>query len=99
MFSNVVLREVFGLTASVFVLVSMVVKSDTARGNIRMRLLNATGSILMILYGLWIGSISTIVLNVVCLTTHVYYLVGLFRNEYKDKLQAVRKSHQPRIKT
>lgn len=78
---NVTLREALGIFASGFVLLSMTVKSDSRRGNIRMRLLNLTGSVLMILYGFWIGSFSTVFLNVICLITHVYYLVKLVKSE------------------
>lgn len=76
---NIFIREVFGVSASVFVLLSMVIKSNDRKGNIRMRLLNLTGSVLMIIYGLWIGSFSTIFLNVICLVAHIYYLISLFR--------------------
>lgn len=78
---NVTLREALGIFASGFVLLSMTVKSDSRSGNIRMRLLNLTGSVLMILYGLWIGSFSTVLLNVICLITHVYYLIKLIKSE------------------
>lgn len=78
---NVTLREALGIFASGFVLLSMTVKSDSRSGNIRMRLLNLTGSALMILYGFWIGSFSTVFLNVICLITHVYYLVKLVKSE------------------
>lgn len=77
---NVTLREALGIFASGFVLFSMTVKSDSRSGNIRMRLLNLTGSVLMILYGFWIGSFSTVLLNVICLITHVYYLIKLIKS-------------------
>lgn len=76
---NIFIREVFGVSASVFVLLSMMIKSNDRKGNIRMRLLNLTGSVLMIIYGFWIGSFSTIFLNVICLVAHIYYLISLFR--------------------
>lgn len=78
---NVTLREALGIFASGFVLLSMTVKSDSRSGNIRMRLFNLTGSVLMILYGFWIGSFSTVLLNVICLITHVYYLIKLIKSE------------------
>lgn len=78
---NVTLREALGIFASGFVLLSMTVKSDSRSGNIRMRLLNLTGSVLMILYGFWIRSFSTVLLNVICLITHVYYLIRLIKSE------------------
>ena len=78
---NVTLREALGIFASGFVLLSMTVKSDSRSGNIRMRLLNLTGSVLMILYGFWIRSFSTVLLNVICLITHVYYLIKLIKSE------------------
>lgn len=77
---NVTLREALGIFASGFVLLSMTVKSDSRSGNIRMRLLNLTGSVLMILYGFWIVSFSTVLLNVICLITHVYYLIKLIKS-------------------
>lgn len=79
---NIMVREVFGVSASVFVLISMTMKSDSRKGNIRMRLFNMVGSILFIIYGIWIGSFCTILLNVICFGTHIYYLIGLFR--FKD---------------
>ena len=78
---NVVLREIFGISASVFVLVSMMLKSDSRIGNIRMRVLNFVGSVLMILYGIWIYSISTVFLNIICLGTHIHYLNKLFKKK------------------
>lgn len=77
---NVALREALGIFASGFVLLSMTVKSDSRSGNIRMRLLNLTGSVLMILYGFWIVSFSTVLLNVICLITHVHYLIKLIKS-------------------
>lgn len=77
---NVTLREALGIFASGFVLLSMTVKSDSRSGNIRMRLLNLTGSVLMILYGFWIVSFSTVLLNVICLITHVHYLIKLIKS-------------------
>ena len=77
---NVTLREALGIFASGFVLLSMTVKSDSRSGNIRMRLLNLTGSVLMILYGFWIVSFSTVLLNIICLITHVYYLIKLIKS-------------------
>ena len=78
---NVVVREIFGVSASVFILISMIVKSDNRKGNITMRVLNLIGSVLMITYGIWIGSISTVFLNVICLGTHIYYLIKLFKTK------------------
>ena len=78
---SVTAREIFGISASVFVLISMLVKSDDRVGNIKMRSLNLIGSILMILYGIWIGSISTIFLNIICLSTHIYYLIKLSKTK------------------
>ena len=78
---NIFVREIFGISASVFVLISMTMKSDNRIGNIRMRTLNMIGSILFIVYGLWIGSFCTIFLNVICLATHIYYIIGLCRSK------------------
>lgn len=71
--------ELIGLSGSLLILVSMLYKSNTRRGNIAMRVWNLLGSIIFVVYGCLLPAYSTIILNVVMIILHIYHLIVLFK--------------------
>ena len=64
--------EILGITATVFVLISFLMKEAA-----RIRKINIIGAFLFVVYGVLINSISVWLLNGVLLIVHIYHL----RNE------------------
>lgn len=73
------------MAGSVLVFISMCFKSSTTRGNLVMRLLNMIGSIIFIVYGIMLSAFSTILLNVVMVIVHLYYMIKLLRDMRLNK--------------
>lgn len=71
--------ELIGLFGSAALLVSMLFQSSTYKGNIKMRLWNIAGSVLLLVYGILIHSISNILLNVIMVIVHIYHIVVLVK--------------------
>ena len=71
--------EFIGLFASVFVLFSMTVKSDSPKTNIVMRTLNAIGSLLFVIYGFILPAYSTGIMNLCAFFVHIFYIIKLYR--------------------
>lgn len=55
--------EYIGLSASLFILVSMCFPTNTYKGTVMLRILNLLGSIAFVVYGALLPAISTAVLN------------------------------------
>jgi hypothetical protein len=66
---DVMIIELLGIVATLFVLVSFLMK-DAAR----IRKINIIGAMLFVIYGLLIGSISVWLLNGVLCVVHILYL-------------------------
>lgn len=62
--------EILGTLASIIILISFIPKNIT-----KIRFINLIGSILFVIYGMTINSFSVILLNVMLITVHTYYLV------------------------
>lgn len=72
--------EIVGIIASVFILISMCVKSSNKRGNIIMRIINGLGSVFFIYYGLVLHAYSTAFLNVGAVIVNAYYIIKLIKS-------------------
>lgn len=66
--------EVFGITASVIVAVSISLKSVKW-----LRIINLAGSLFFALYGFWIGSISIVLLNLFTVGTNLFYIIMMMK--------------------
>ena len=66
--------ELIGIFATILILISMVYNSTTVVGNIKMRIYNIIGSVVYIIYGVFIHSFSTILLNIVVIIIHIVNL-------------------------
>lgn len=75
----IILIELFGLSGSVLIFISMLYKSNTRKGNITMRIWNLLGSVVFVIYGICLPAYSTIVLNVIMIILHIYHLIVLFK--------------------
>lgn len=79
--------EIIGIIASSIVLCSAVFRSADAKKNILMRMINAVGSIVFIIYGCFISSLSIIILNslmvVVCILHTVWLVKDIKKKQQK----------------
>ena len=81
---NSIFVEVIGIVATVLILFSMLFKTTTLKGDIRMRILNLIGSLIFTVYGCLIPAISTAILNGLLIIVNIYHLCSLVK-EYKNQ--------------
>lgn len=72
--------ELIGIFATILILISMIHNSTTIVGNIRMRIYNIIGSIVYIIYGIFIHSFSTILLNIIVIFIHIVNLYKIYKD-------------------
>lgn len=68
--------EIIGLTATLFVLLSFLMKQVKS-----IRIVNIIGAALFVVYGIAIGSLSTWILNAALIVIHIVYLTRDLREE------------------
>ena len=83
-----ILKEVIGISASTIILISMLFKTSSAKGSLIMRLINAFGSIVFVVYAILISSISTMVLNGGLIIVHAYYITTLIKELRSNKAES-----------
>ena len=71
--------ELIGIASTVLILFSMLYKTTTLKGDIRMRALNLAGSVVFVVYGCLLPAISTAVLNSALVIVNAYHLVLLIK--------------------
>ena len=76
--------ELIGIVSTVLILFSMLFKTTTLKGDIRMRSLNLAGSIVFVVYGCLLPAISTAILNGALVVINTYHLVMLVREGKKN---------------
>lgn len=81
---NPIVVEIIGIASTVLILLSMLFKTTTIKGDIRMRVLNLIGSAVFVVYGCLLPAISTIILNVALVAVNTYHLIMLIK-EYKKE--------------
>ena len=84
---NPIVVEIIGITSTVLILLSMLFKTTTIIGDIRMRILNLIGSAVFVVYGCLLPAISTIVLNIALVIVNSYHLVTLIKEYKKSNIQ------------
>ena len=80
---NPILVEVIGIIATLLILFSMLFKTTTLKGDIRMRVLNLIGSLIFTIYGCLIPAISTAILNGALIIVNTYHLIMLLKEKNK----------------
>ena len=83
---NIVI-EVIGIVATVLILFSMLFKTSSTIGDIRMRVLNLVGSAIFCVYGSLLPAISTAVLNGALVIVNGVHLILWLKNIKKKKPQ------------
>ena len=78
-------NEFIGIIGTVFILISLTIPSTHRKQNICMRILNNIGNVFLIVYGLHIGSLSTIILNIIVFGVNTFYVVKLIISLAKKK--------------
>ena len=76
--------ELIGIASTVLILFSMLFKTTTLKGDIRMRALNLAGSAVFVVYGCLLPAISTAVLNGALVIVNIYHLVTLVKENKKQ---------------
>ena len=71
--------EIIGTIATLFILFSMLFKTTTLRGDIRMRFFNLIGSAIFAVYGILLPAISTAILNGALIFINIYHLYKLIK--------------------
>lgn len=79
-----ILIEAIGIVATLLILFSMLFKTTTLKGDIRMRILNLCGSIIFTVYGCLLPAFSTAILNSALIVINAYHLTLLLK-EQKNK--------------
>lgn len=76
--------ELIGIASTVLILFSMLFKTTTLKGDIRMRALNLAGSAVFVVYGCLLPAISTAILNGALVIVNIYHLVTLIKESKKQ---------------
>ena len=82
---NPILTESIGIIATVLILFSMLFKTTTLKGDIRMRVLNLLGSLIFTVYGCLLPAISTALLNGLLIIINIYHLISLLKEQKKQE--------------
>lgn len=72
--------ESFGLIGSLLVIFSMMIKSNTPKRNIQMRVINAIACLFLVIYGCLVPAYSTAILNSFCFLVHIYHIIRGSKN-------------------
>lgn len=97
--------ELIGIVASCIVLASMLFSSNSIRRNMLMRAINATGSLIFIIYGACISSISVILMNSAMIIVCAIHFIIMLKQLKKQKREAsvdeisawINKSDDPKL--
>ena len=81
---NPITTEVIGIVATLFILLSMLFKTNTLNEDIRMRVFNLIGVIVFAVYGCLIPAYSTIILNICLIIVNTFHLVILLKQKKKE---------------
>ena len=73
--------ELIGISATLLILFSMLFKTTSLKGDIRMRILNLIGSIIFTIYGCLLPAISTAILNGILIIVNTYHLISLLKEK------------------
>ncbi len=80
---NPIIIEAIGIVATLLILFSMMFKTTTLKGDIRMRVLNLIGSVIFTVYGCLLPALSTAILNGVLIIVNTYHLISLLKEQKK----------------
>jgi predicted membrane protein len=86
-----ILIEAIGIIATLLILFSMLFRTTTLKGDIRMRALNLVGSIVFTIYGILIPAYSTAFLNGALIIINTYHLIMLVKESKKQNPQEEQK--------
>ena len=92
---NIVI-ECIGIGATLFIIFSMLFKTTTLKGNIRMRILNLIGSAIFVVYGFLLPAQSTALLNIALVFINYYHLVTSLKEYKEEKKKDINSSHKYR---
>lgn len=79
--------EVIGFVASIFVVISILFKTNSYRGAFGLRLLNGIGSVIFVIYGILLPAYSVAFVNIAAFFINFYYILRL-RKDYNKKEEA-----------
>ena len=82
---NPIVIEIIGIVSTLLILFSMLFRTTTLKGDIRMRALNLVGSAVFVVYGCLLPAISTAILNGALVIINTYHLITLLKENKKQK--------------
>lgn len=85
--SELLIRELVGISGSVLVAISMMFKTTTDKGVMWLRIFNLLGSIVFVAYGILLVAYSTIILNGLCIILNTIGLIKIIQKIRKNKLE------------
>lgn len=77
-------KEIIGICATLFILVSMLFPTSSYKGSFWLRILNLVGSAIFVVYGVLLPTISTAVLNGCLIIINAYHFTKLVVNHKKS---------------
>ena len=81
---NRIIIEIIGISATLLILISMAFKTDTYKSTLLMRFFNLIGSIIFVIYGCMLPSISTAALNAALIIVNARHMF-LLKKENDNK--------------
>ena len=75
--------ELSGVIASLLIIISLLFKTNIYEGALALRVLNTVGSLVFVVYGVYLLAYSTIFLNVVAVVINVYQAVKM-KKDYQS---------------
>ena len=76
--------ELIGIIASALILISMLIKSTSKKGNLIMRIINLLGSLVFVVYGFLIPAYSTAIMNIALTVVNAVYIVQIVKDMQKS---------------
>lgn len=81
-------KEIIGIVATLFILVSMLFPTLSYKGSLVMRILNMVGSIIFVVYGVLLPAISTAILNGCLIFVNLYHIIKLILKHKKEQTES-----------
>lgn len=83
--SETLINEIVGVSGSILVAISMMFRTTTDSGVLKLRIFNLLGSIVFVAYGILLPAYSTVALNVLCTILNIIGIVTIVRKIKNSK--------------
>ena len=76
--------EIIGIIASFLIFASMLAKTTTYKGTMFMRIFNTFGSLIFVIYGIFLPAFATIFMNSLIIIINLFYIVKEYKEHKKN---------------